>query len=75
MNICSSSVNPADCPAAAEFPQPFPPTRLDWTRQEAEVNRLVEALRRHNNNRTSTAMELGISRVTLYKKLHRYGLI
>lgn len=48
---------------------------LEGAKREAEVRRLVEALHRHNNNRTSAAMELGISRVTLYKKLHRYGLI
>ena len=32
-----------------------------------------EALRRNNHSRTRTAKELGISRVTLYNKLKKYG--
>ncbi len=49
--------------------------RLDWSRKDAEVKRLVQALDQNNHNRTKAARELGISRVTLYKKLHKYGLI
>ena len=37
--------------------------------------RIVEALRKHGNNRLRAAAELGISRMTLYNKLHKYGLI
>jgi two-component system response regulator HydG len=48
---------------------------LERARKEAEVQRLHAALDRHDSNRTAAAAELGISRVTLYKKLHRYGLI
>lgn len=39
-----------------------------------EVWRICEALRKHRNNRVRAASELGISRVSLYKKLHKYGL-
>jgi transcriptional regulator of acetoin/glycerol metabolism len=42
---------------------------------EAEAGRIAQALQRHNNNRLRAAAELGISRMTLYKKLHRYGLM
>jgi hypothetical protein len=35
----------------------------------------VHVLRKHGNNRLRAALELGISRRTLYKKLHRYGLM
>jgi DNA-binding NtrC family response regulator len=35
----------------------------------------MQALRKHGNNRLRAARELGISRRTLYKKLHRYGLM
>jgi two-component system response regulator AtoC len=49
--------------------------RLEQARRGAERDRLVAALQRNRNNRTHAASELGISRVTLYKKLHRYGLI
>jgi two-component system response regulator HydG len=41
---------------------------------EDEASRIVAVLRKHNNNRRRAASELGMSRVSLYKKLHRYGL-
>jgi transcriptional regulator of acetoin/glycerol metabolism len=39
-----------------------------------EGARILAALRKHNNNRRRAAAELGISRVSLYKKLHKSGL-
>ena len=48
--------------------------QLDSARQHGELQRLMEALTRHDNNRTRAAKELGISRVALYKKLHKFGL-
>jgi two-component system response regulator HydG len=48
---------------------------LAKTKEEAEAARIKTALARHNNNRRRAAVELGISRMTLYKKLYRYGLI
>ena len=54
---------------------PNVPSIAPYARASAEAQRLTEALRRHGNNRTFAAAELGISRVTLYKKLHRYGLM
>ncbi|MCA8999948.1 MAG: hypothetical protein KDA80_23330, partial [Planctomycetaceae bacterium] len=36
---------------------------------------LEQALKAHNNNRTKTAKALGLSRVGLYKKLRRLGLM
>ena len=45
--------------------------QLAQARKSAEVNRLVEALQRNNNNRTHAAAELGVSRMTLFKKLRR----
>ena len=47
---------------------------LKRARWGAEQRQIQEALDRNSNNRTSAALELGISRVTLYKKLQRYGL-
>ncbi len=49
--------------------------QLAQARQDAECGRLIEALKRNDNNRSRTALELGISRVTLYKKLGLYRLI
>jgi two-component system response regulator HydG len=48
---------------------------LARTKEEAEALRISGALRKHKNNRLRVAAELGISRKTLYKKLHRYGLL
>ena len=48
---------------------------LRTVKEEAEVVRITEALRRHRNNRLRAAAELGISRMSLYKKLHKYGLM
>lgn len=47
---------------------------LAKSRGEAEAQFIVGALKRNNNNRQRTALELGISRMTLYKKLHLYNL-
>ena len=47
---------------------------LTQTKEAAEATRIAVALKRHRNNRLRTAAELGISRMTLYKKLHKYGL-
>jgi DNA-binding NtrC family response regulator len=48
---------------------------LAESKEEAEAQRIEEALRRHGNNRLRAAAELGISRMGLYKKLHKYGLM
>ena len=50
-------------------------SKLARVRLQAEVNYILQVLERQNNNRQQTARELGISRVALYKKLHKYGLI
>lgn len=47
---------------------------LGQARGDAESTRILEALRRHDNNRVRAAAELGISRMTLYKKIEKYGL-
>jgi DNA-binding NtrC family response regulator len=47
---------------------------LAAARMGGELQRLLAALGRHNHNRTSAAAELGISRVTLYKKLRQHRL-
>jgi DNA-binding NtrC family response regulator len=48
---------------------------LSQSREDAERRRIAEALRKHGNNRLRAAKELGISRMGLYKKLHKYGLM
>jgi DNA-binding NtrC family response regulator len=49
------------------------PPLTQW-RDGLEAQRIREALRKHNEERSKAARELGISRVTLYRKLHKYGL-
>jgi len=42
--------------------------------EQVEILKITEALRKHHNNRVRAAAELGISRMSLYKKLHKYRL-
>ncbi len=44
------------------------------TLKESEQRQIERALKHHQGNRTHTARELGISRVTLLKKIREYGL-
>jgi DNA-binding NtrC family response regulator len=81
-------VEPANLPEAIRAPwvaslvasppaqalSPAPSATLSQSKEEAEVRRIVEALHKYRNNRRRAAAELGISRVGLYKKLHKYGL-
>jgi len=41
----------------------------------SEQDMLVRALEEHGHNRTATARALGISRVGLYKKMKKYGML
>ena len=73
--------NPTYAPA---IPRDPPPQRIDPSNQprslEDHIERLEQqiiedSLRRHNHRRKETAAELGISRVTLYNKMKKFGLI
>jgi DNA-binding NtrC family response regulator len=48
---------------------------LNEAREAAEVQLIIQALKKHDNNRLRVAAELGISRMGLYKKMRRYGLL
>jgi two-component system response regulator HydG len=54
--------------------QGFDGSTLTEAREEVEIQRIHAALKKHRNNRLLAAAELGISRMGLYKKLHKYGL-
>jgi len=45
------------------------------SKERTEVSLITQALKRNGQNRLRAAAELGISRMTLYKKLHKYGLM
>ena len=42
--------------------------------RDAERQLIEDALRRHKDNRTAAARDLGISRRTLHRKLNEFGL-
>jgi DNA-binding NtrC family response regulator len=54
---------------------PTSPPRDSFVPPQSELNRILSALSKHHNNRLRAAAELGLSRVSLYKKLHKYGLM
>ncbi len=59
--------------AAAAAPAPAT-TRAGRVLRDAERQLILEALRRHKDNRTKAAQDLGISRRTLHRKLNEFGL-
>jgi two-component system response regulator HydG len=83
--LCPGEViHPGDLPAAvrAAVPAslshaavPVAQDTLVRAKEQAESTRIIQALQKHKNNRLRAAAELGISRMTLYKKLYRYGLL
>ena len=68
----STNVGPAS--PAVSLP-PMARTTLAEIKRDAELARITEALEKHGNNRLRAACDLGISRMTLYKKLYKYGLM
>jgi two-component system response regulator HydG len=60
--------------SASYFADTLAPLPLERARAKVEIERITQALQRYGNNRLRAAAALGISRRTLYKKLHRYSL-
>lgn len=60
--------------APPKFPTVFAGNSLRSDREAMERSLIRRALADHGQSRISTARELGISRVTLYKKMKKYGL-
>jgi DNA-binding NtrC family response regulator len=65
---CSFAVHPASASTSKDT------AGVAQTKETAERQRISAALSRNQNNRLRTASDLGISRMSLYKKLHKYGL-
>ena len=55
-------------------PQEIPITTKIATLKEIEMEAIKSSVERNKWNMTTTAEELGISRMTLYRKLEQYGL-
>lgn len=65
----------ADLPAAVRDGGGLATTsRAGRVLRDAERQLIADALRRHRNNRTKAAQDLGISRRTLHRKLNEFGL-
>jgi DNA-binding NtrC family response regulator len=63
---------------ATAHPGPARPAKVDTLTHNREVierSVILRALANHGNSRAKAASELGISRVTLYKKMKKYGLM
>lgn len=67
--------SPAPTSATAERAPASATNRLAEVSTAAEKKVLMDALQRANNNRSLVARQLGISRKTLYKKMHDFGLV
>ena len=64
--------------AATPLPAPAPvkpAITLEARVDETEKKIIEDVLKRHNNHRSATARELGISRVTLYNKMKKFGML
>src|SRR5579871_226751 len=62
-------------PAAGEAAAAVPADSLSHNREQVERNVIQRALASHGYSRARAASALGISRVTLYKKMKKYGLM
>ena len=65
--------DPAGIPQSVEGAQPIDTTAVK-TLKEMECEAIIAGLTRTNWNMTATAQQLGISRMTLYRKLDQHGL-
>ncbi len=62
-------------PSAVGKPHASPEEMLSASIDVVERNFILKTLKRHDNSRARAAEALGISRVTLYKKMKKYGLM
>jgi DNA-binding NtrC family response regulator len=62
-------------PASAVESSPVRDDSLSHNREQVERNVIQQALAKHGYSRARAASALGISRVTLYKKMKKYGLM
>jgi two-component system response regulator PilR (NtrC family) len=73
--VPATSAPPAEVSASGPAPHAAGSGELATAAEEAEILRITAALEKHGHNRQRAAAELGISRMALSRKLHKYGLI
>jgi two-component system response regulator AtoC len=61
-------------PSLLESGAPNEDARDSWSLEDLERDHIVRVLKRQKGNVTNTARQLGISRTTLWRKMHRYHL-
>jgi DNA-binding NtrC family response regulator len=69
------TTGPVPAVAANGPVRPINPESLEHNRQATERSVIQRALANHGYSRSRAAQALGISRVTLYKKMRKYGLM
>ena len=47
---------------------------IDVMRDQAEATSIMNALRKHKGNRSKTAVDLGIDKTTLWRKMKKLGI-
>jgi DNA-binding NtrC family response regulator len=62
-------------PAMAAAPAAIAPRTLEAQVDVLEQRIIEDSLARNNRRRKETAVELGISRVTLYNKMKKFGML
>ncbi len=73
--LASSVAAPDPGPQASQGRLPAARSTLAESKDQTERAIIAQALERNSYNRLRAAADLGISRMTLYKKLHKYGLM
>ncbi len=67
-------ISPEDLGLERRSPERNHIATLQEIREAAERKAIISALRRNRDNIAATARQLGVSRVTLYKLIDKYGL-
>ncbi|MCH2201889.1 MAG: sigma-54 dependent transcriptional regulator [Fuerstiella sp.] len=74
-DIVEGTSGPANDPSVARFFRGTPEATLENRIELTEKDIIEQALLENSFIRTSTARQLGISRVTLYNKMKKYGMM
>ena len=72
--IAEDAVTAGESPAELQVQVAETPVTKIATLKEIEMEAIKSSVERNKWNMTTTAEELGISRMTLYRKLEQYGL-